>query len=605
VFVGLDADDAVPTTLDAGLQKCTANDLDFLCLPLHGPAFEPFVASTKLLTTSEWHHAVVGKVSPVLPLLADDPLPQRGAETLLLQEIAYCAHLSLPAVLLPSISTPSFVSYARAVYSGLLQHPYPMMWLRVPLILPEESSEGAAEEGDGAWRRWSAFRTLCNHHPKLVPALELTADLPSPKILERWQAEQVKCLIIPTSTFMCGLHNRPTLSLAHQRFVKQCLKFRAQLVLTGPVSSEVSGYKAYREHLTAIRQSMPKPSAIEEYEQPFHDVLQAPLQPLMDHLEASTYEVFERDPVKYQLYEKAITLALKDLQSSDPVVVMVVGAGRGPLVNAALRAAKQAKVAIRVYAVEKNPNAVVTLRALQTQCDWAPVTIVAADMRRWAPPEGCDILVSELLGSFGDNELSPECLDGAQRFLKPTGISIPCRSVSYLAPLMAVKLWNDVTAYKDLEHFETSYVVRIRAGMTLDEPQEVFSFVHPNPDCPVAFGVPEHDDTSPPDNTRVRTLRFKAACNALVHGFAGYFEAQLYKTVLLSIRPKTHSLNMFSWFPIMFPVKTPFPVTQGEVIEVTFWRRTGNQKVWYEWAVSAPVTSPIHNPNGRSCAIGL
>lgn len=29
-----------------------------------------------------------------------------------------------------------------------------------------------------------------------------------------------------------------------------------------------------------------------------------------------------------------------------------------------------------------------------------------------------DILVSELLGSFSDNELSPECLDGAQSFLK-------------------------------------------------------------------------------------------------------------------------------------------------------------------------------------------
>jgi protein arginine N-methyltransferase 5 len=26
--------------------------------------------------------------------------------------------------------------------------------------------------------------------------------------------------------------------------------------------------------------------------------------------------------------------------------------------------------------------------------------------------------VSELLGSFGDNELSPECLDGAQKFIK-------------------------------------------------------------------------------------------------------------------------------------------------------------------------------------------
>ncbi|RWW21168.1 hypothetical protein GW17_00014695 [Ensete ventricosum] len=41
----------------------------------------------------------------------------------------------------------------------------------------------------------------------------------------------------------------------------------------------------------------------------------------------------------------------------------------------------------------------------------------------WAGTRRC--LVSELLGSFGDNELSPECLDGAQRFLKADGISIP------------------------------------------------------------------------------------------------------------------------------------------------------------------------------------
>lgn len=39
---------------------------------------------------------------------------------------------------------------------------------------------------------------------------------------------------------------------------------------------------------------------------------------------------------------------------------MVLGAGRGPLVNASLRAAKQADRKLRVYAVEKNPNAVIT-----------------------------------------------------------------------------------------------------------------------------------------------------------------------------------------------------------------------------------------------------
>lgn len=41
-------------------------------------------------------------------------------------------------------------------------------------------------------------------------------------------------------------------------------------------------------------------------------------------------------------------------------VLMVLGAGRGPLVNASLRAARQADRRLRVYAVEKNPNAVVT-----------------------------------------------------------------------------------------------------------------------------------------------------------------------------------------------------------------------------------------------------
>jgi len=41
-------------------------------------------------------------------------------------------------------------------------------------------------------------------------------------------------------------------------------------------------------------------------------------------------------------------------------VIMVLGAGRGPLVSAAIRASLQAARKIKVYAVEKNPNAVVT-----------------------------------------------------------------------------------------------------------------------------------------------------------------------------------------------------------------------------------------------------
>jgi len=45
-------------------------------------------------------------------------------------------------------------------------------------------------------------------------------------------------------------------------------------------------------------------------------------------------------------------------------VLMVVGAGRGPLVRASLAAADAAGRRLRVYAVEKNANAVVTLQNL-------------------------------------------------------------------------------------------------------------------------------------------------------------------------------------------------------------------------------------------------
>ena len=65
-------------------------------------------------------------------------------------------------------------------------------------------------------------------------------------------------------------------------------------------------------------------------------------------------------------------------------------------------------------------------------------------MRHWEAPQKADILVSELLGSFGDNELSPECLDGAQKFLKEGGICIPQSYTSFLQPITTAKLWNDV-----------------------------------------------------------------------------------------------------------------------------------------------------------------
>ena len=132
--------------------------------------------------------------------------------------------------------------------------------------------------------------------------------------------------------------------------------------------------------------------------------------------------------------------------------------------------------------MEKNPNAIVTLRG-KVRSLWGSdkVTVVSSDMRVWTAPEQADILVSELLGSFGDNELSPECLDGAQSFLKPGGISIPSDSVSQVAPIMSAKLWSLVHAACDQKKaMETTYVVKMFNYYTIAEPQVCFYFKHPN-----------------------------------------------------------------------------------------------------------------------------
>ena len=39
---------------------------------------------------------------------------------------------------------------------------------------------------------------------------------------------------------------------------------------------------------------------LKKYASGYEDFLQSPLQPLMDNLESGTYEVFEKDPVKYR-----------------------------------------------------------------------------------------------------------------------------------------------------------------------------------------------------------------------------------------------------------------------------------------------------------------
>ncbi|KAH9759956.1 protein arginine N-methyltransferase 1.5 [Citrus sinensis] len=661
--VETDFNDDMPHLLSFNLSS---GGFDFVVATLMDPNYRPslmekdigggshvlsFAGSDLVLSPSQWSSHVVGKISSWIDLDSEDEILRMDSETTLKQEISWASHLSLQACLLPSPKGASCANYAR-----------------IPLVkndddtmdfIPSVSTVTYAQilswrifsihvysrvRGD-SWELWNSFRLLCEHHSQLSVALDVLSSLPSANSLGRWFGEPVRAAIIHTDSFLTNARGYPCLSRHHQKLITGFLNHSIQVVISGKLnngvpsvsldsaldhtgtnveSSQRHSLRPYLDYIAYLYQRMDPLPEQERFELSYRDFLQSPLQghnplfhiisdefctiefsnyylsfqPLMDNLEAQTYETFEKDSVKYIQYQRAIGNALVDRvpdeeASSLTTVLMVVGAGRGPLVRASLQSL------VRLEGWEKT------------------VTIVSCDMRCWDAPEKADILVSELLGSFGDNELSPECLDGAQRFLKQDGISIPSSYTSFIQPVTASKLHNDVKSHKDVVHFETAYVVKVHSVARLAPCEPVFTFTHPN------FSTKK-------SNQRYKKLRFEIPSDtgsSMVHGFAGYFDAMLYKDVHLGIEPSTATPNMFSccasssvcfvesyfdtglqipaWFAIFFPLRTPVCIRPGSPLEVHFWRCCGSTKVWYEWCVASPNPSPVHNSNGRSYWVGL
>ncbi|KAL8698223.1 MAG: hypothetical protein Q9224_001947 [Gallowayella concinna] len=534
-----------------------------------------------------------------------------------------------------------------------------------PFARPEYIEEGSRGKHDflATWDAWHIIRSICNYNVRLFVALSIPRHLPAIHAQMRWHSEPLRLLSLTAQTFLPNRDGCPVLTKDHQALIHRYMRLRTPpwilLCDVGPIPgldnpetefAQPDGFidkspggdpellptpaeASYNEHRTskpAVNNKGPVPhllyirnlqqkstplTILEQFGAGYEDRLQGPLQPLSDNLESMTYEVFEKDPVKYDLYEAAIRRALADWTAagktvsspSGNIVVAVVGAGRGPLVSRALRASEDAGVKIELWAVEKNPNAFILLQR-HNELEWNnQVHLVQCDMRSWTGPSHppphpdnyshplyrhqhpasslttdhhthqqkshyrIDILISELLGSFADNELSPECLDGMIPLLNPThGISIPTSYTSYLTPVAAPRLHGDIASRtaNDPTAPNTPYVVMLHRFDYLStsppladthpstplDPivQEAWSFSHaPSMIRNSTCGSNKH-------NMRSVRLAFPTPHRGCLHGLAGYFSAVLYADIELSTHPltmKDKSPDMMSWFPIYFPLK--------------------------------------------------
>ena len=427
---------------------CAASaGFDFCVVPLSHPRnkrrakdpkqrpLEAWTRSDMTLTSKHWTSLVVGKVSPWIDLDSKLLKLRKEGEDVFWQEINWAQHLSLTAVLLTPPKDISSVSNFAASVSRVVNSAGQMsVWISIPMTScsnndkdDDETTDISAKSTD-MWLVWNKIKQFCGPNARLNVVLDVPADLPlKSSDIERWFGEPVTALRLSSRLFTVGEDGIPALSDAHKSVIQQFLAIQhPQIVISGALVADIeqqgSNYILAVETLARESRFM---TALEKFCIPYRDLLEVPLQPLGDNLESATYEIFERDPVKYDRYEEAIHLALRDYRElrgpESVIVVMVVGAGRGPLVDRTLKASEEESIPVRVYVVEKNPNALVTLKSKRRNDPlWrkSVVDVVESDMRVWEAPEQADILVSELLGSFGDNELSPECLDGAQKFLK-------------------------------------------------------------------------------------------------------------------------------------------------------------------------------------------
>lgn len=475
----------------------------------------------------------------------------------------------------------------KTVYEGF------QFWIKTPCT-------------NAGWDLWNELRNSIGENAK--NRLHVIVDLGTLKDDEatwnetfaRWFGESIQAIALPASLFQED-EKGITLNPAIQDICRKFFRYpEIKWLIEGPCM-EGHTYSEYRDHLENIKNSSPLTDH-ELFLLSSIDVLQRPMQPLQDQLHSSNYELFEKELVKHAQYEKAIRQALHDRHKNSEIVTLVVlGAGRGPLVDCAIRAAKGLSCKLKIFAIEKNPPAVVTLRH-RARDEWSDydVTIVETDMREWQGEDKADIVVSELLGSWGDNELSPECLDGAQHLLKEDGISIPSSYTSYLSPITSSRLHAYTGAqapfqFPDIgnrKFYETTYVVLMGSFFKLANEQACFTFDHPN--------------TALSSNERFAECSFcmpKNLSHCVLHGFRGTFDCTLYGDIHISIAESNYSEGMYAWFPLYIPLETPLTLNGGGEVTVFIWRRVSKTKVWYEWSVKG--LSHIHNHGGRSSYIGL
>jgi len=571
----------------------------------------PFCRSESELAPNEWAAGVIGRINPWINLDSDSNAMRVISEASVMHEIEFANYVSLQAVLIdmPAYSGPSasLANFARCVCTALLKYPFTQVLLKVEISSPDSAQLDIKAPTD-TWSGWNYVRSLCGNNPNLGLALQMGSELPTKPVLERWLAEPVHMFMIERAAFVQNKVGYPVLLKRHQDFLRAMIRYRPLLSLTGgpnPKIEKEEGNRLYVQYLAHLFGKQPAEGDAEQAKEPFYDFLQPLEKPFRINLEAQGFDRMDRDTVKFQKYSEALTQYLTDVKTSpdSTVMIAVIAPGRGAMVRMVLTVAQQVNRKVKIYALEKNRNAAVTLQSMKVDLGWSNVNVVVGDLRDWETSAKIDLVISDMIGVMSDNELLPEHVDEISRFLKEDAVVIPCSITSFIAPVTSPKLNSEVRSFSDCKSkWERPYLVAAHRAMQLSTAQPCFEFQLP---ARTEATRTTASALTALESDRTQCMQFGIAEATQLHGFIGYFEARLFNDVVLSTVPESYSHGLLSWFSSYLPLRKTLVLQSESILQMQIWRRYEDGKMWYEWTVLSPQVVPIHNPNGRSFSVAM
>jgi len=240
-------------------------------------------------------------------------------------------------------------------------------------------------------------------------------------------------------------------------------------------------------------------------------------------------------------------------------VVADLGTGTGILAMACRRAGAR-----KVYAVERDP---LVRHSYMAACDNGmkdEIVFIAKDSSKVELPEQADVVVSECLGLMGlGGTMIPAVQAFAERWLKPGGRIIPASVGALLVPVESPLHFDYAHCWIQEKH----YGFDLSAFRVIAENNVYIAHFDPSGFLCAPRKVGTVSLANKPFTRLDARLAFAPERTGLLHGFCGWFEADLGEGVALSASPCSPPTI---WRQVYFPLEEAAPVKPGSAIELDF-----------------------------------